>query len=307
MDTEEQWTSVYKSITSHSDYFNQLLLLLPNNILEKQPSKQDVEIDNAEEEDPYGETITGFQTDQVPQSELKDKFHLKIEELRNKRKVAPGDEENEQGRLKRRKIEEKRKNKKDSEKQKSKPKNKSPKAEKTQSTEIKTKTKPPVENLETQSMEFTFDVTSNSHVPSYVKNRKKPLSRQKQLIALQEKQQNLEALKQTPEGKKQVENEAWDTMMKKASGEKVKDDASKLKKSIKKTEAKKAKSSKDWESRIKQQQKSRKEAHAKRKANLDARKQAKKDKKMGVVKKKSSGKARPGFEGKKKSFIGSKK
>lgn len=51
---------------------------------------------------------------------------------------------------------------------------------------------------------------------------------------------------QTEEGQKQLEKEAWTTMMKKARGEKVKDDVDRIKKSIQQDERKKKKSAKQW-------------------------------------------------------------
>jgi len=158
-----------------------------------------------------------------------------------------------------------------------------------------------------QSLEFaSFDTSSGAPVPEYLKNRKKKPSRARLLQIAQENKKALEAKKNTPEGQKVIEEHAWDTMLKKASGEKVKDDIGKLKKTVKREEAKKKKSKKEWEQRVSLQKKSQADAQAKRKTNLEERKQTKKDKKMGITKKKTKGKAgpgRPGFEGKKRQFI----
>jgi len=54
-----------------------------------------------------------------------------------------------------------------------------------------------------------------------------------------ENKQKMEELKGTEEGKKFKEDVAWDTMLKRAQGVKVKDDPKKLKKSIKREEGKK--------------------------------------------------------------------
>lgn len=85
-------------------------------------------------------------------------------------------------------------------------------------------------------------------------------------------------------------------MFKKAQGEKVKDDINKLKKTVKREQAQKKKSQKDWyglqaikqmlmfnrAARISAQKKSQAEAQIKRQKNIDARKQQKKDRRMGV-------------------------
>jgi len=182
---------------------------------------------------------------------------------------------------------------------KKKPKNKPPK---TPDPEPKEKAKAPPVAATTDSLEFTFDVSKQTAVPAYLQQRKKKLSRAMMLQAAQENKRKLEASKDTAEGKKLIDEQAWSNMIKKAQGEKVKDDIGKLKKSVKKQEAKKKKSAKEWDSRVGLQKKSMQDAQIKRKTNLQERKQAKKDKKMGV-KKKSQGKGRAGFEGKKKNYL----
>ncbi|KAJ2354578.1 hypothetical protein IWW50_003917 [Coemansia erecta] len=93
-----------------------------------------------------------------------------------------------------------------------------------------------------------------------------------------------------------------------ARGEKVKDDPKLLRKTIRRGEQQKSKSSREWTDRKKQVAFKIKERVEKRDSNIKARADAKKMKKQGKSKatiqrklqadKKGSGKARPGFEGK---------
>jgi len=82
-----------------------------------------------------------------------------------------------------------------------------------------------------QSIEFaSFDTSSGKPVPTYLQSRKKKPSKAILLQQAQERKKELEILKETTDGQKVASAEAWSNMMKKAQGEKVKDDISKLKK-----------------------------------------------------------------------------
>jgi len=122
--------------------------------------------------------------------------------------------------------------------------------------------------------------------------RKKAKKKKILLEKTMEKQRLLEELKDTEEGKNMKKEVAWDTMMKRAVGEKVKDDPKKLKKSLKRVEHKKVKSKKEWDNRLKQQKKKQNQAVKRREANI----QKKMLRKKGISVPKKS---RPGFEGKK--------
>ena len=89
------------------------------------------------------------------------------------------------------------------------------------------------------------------------------------------------------------ETQTWDKMLQLAQGSKVKDDIQLLKKTVKRKEAEKKKSSGTWKSRQESLQKDIDARQKKRRDNLNARVEDKKSRKMG--KKKSS--KRPGFEG----------
>lgn len=96
------------------------------------------------------------------------------------------------------------------------------------------------------------------------------------MIAEAEKKQNqIKRLSQTPEGQEMIKTQNWDNAMKKASGEKIKDDPKLLKKTLKRQENKKKKSAKEWKHRLNEN----------------------KDDKNGNNKRQ-----RPGFEGKNKKF-----
>lgn len=77
-----------------------------------------------------------------------------------------------------------------------------------------------------------------------------------------------------------VEKHAWDRLEKKAKGEKMRDDAKLLKKSLRKLQSKKKKSSKEWKERRKEESDHLTQKAQQREANLAQRKK------------------RPGFEGK---------
>jgi len=86
---------------------------------------------------------------------------------------------------------------------------------------------------------------------------------------------------------------AWSNALQKAEGVKVKDDPELLKKTIKKQEKLKKKSSKEWADRTEKVDKKQKEKQDKRLKNIKARKQKKVDTKIKKAKKK--GRILPGF------------
>jgi len=149
------------------------------------------------------------------------------------------------------------------------------------------------ENDVDEDIEFgTFDFSSEVPIPTYLSHKKKGKEKKILLEKTMEKQRLLEELKDTEEGKNMKKEVAWDTMMKRAVGEKVKDDPKKLKKSLKRVEHKKVKSKKEWDNRLKQQKKKQNQAVKRREANI----QKKMLRKKGISVPKKS---RPGFEGKK--------
>eukprot|EP01130_Rhizamoeba_saxonica_P001972 TRINITY_DN11791_c0_g1_i1.p1 TRINITY_DN11791_c0_g1~~TRINITY_DN11791_c0_g1_i1.p1 ORF type:complete len:340 (-),score=103.90 TRINITY_DN11791_c0_g1_i1:104-1123(-) len=142
---------------------------------------------------------------------------------------------------------------------------------------------------EDENIEFgTFDYSSGKPVPTYLAQKKKQPNTKILLQRAEARQRKLQELEGTEEGKKLEENQAWDSMIKRARGEKVKDDVKKLKKTIKRKEQKKARSKKKWEERIATQKAAQKKKQVRRERNINMRKK---------------GGSRAGFEGKKRKFI----
>ena len=118
------------------------------------------------------------------------------------------------------------------------------------------------------------------------------------LLAAQKHQARLNGL---DEAKKAdiAEKDTWLNARKRAHGERIRDDTSLLKKTLKRKEKQKTKSSKEWNERLDGVKKSQDMKQKKREANLQKRKEekGKKGGKSGLKKGKGKPKARPGFEG----------
>lgn len=252
------------------------------------------------------EIIPGFSNEvTLTSQELNKRFQERLNLLRTKRK-AP-DDDNPEHDKKRQKIDQRREIKQKKEKGKQNSKQKSgpaaPKDGLHKQLQQQAK-KNSGEKADIKSLEFaSFDMSSGSAVPLYLQQRKKRPSNTVLLQKAQEQQEKMLALQGTEEGKKLASEQAWENMFKKAQGVKVKDDITKLKKSVKREQIQKKKSQKDWAARIAAQKKGQRESQEKRQKNIDARKQQKKDRKMGIKKPKAS---RPGFEGKKHQYINKK-
>ena len=132
-----------------------------------------------------------------------------------------------------------------------------------------------------------------------VKSSKDPKKNLDPQAALNKLKKNKEKIKMWEEkgrsdkASKIENNIAWDNALKKAQGEKVKDDVSLLKKSIKKQKQIKTSSKKKWEKRADEVKNKESAFVEKRETNLNKRIKEKKDKKM----KKLAAKGRhvPGF------------
>jgi len=151
----------------------------------------------------------------------------------------------------------------------------------------------------------TFDFSSGEPVPTYLQNKKRP-SKSQLLKQVQDKKVQQQELQGTEQGDALVKKEAWDTMKKRAQGEKVLNDADKLKKSIKRGQQLKKKRKKEWNQRISKTKKSQVMAQKKRTDNIAAAK----ERKFGGKRKKSfsnnqppNKKQRVGFEGTRKQII----
>jgi len=103
-------------------------------------------------------------------------------------------------------------------------------------------------------------------------------------------------LGETEEAKKLKQEKGWNAALKRAKGEKVRDDVKKLKNSIKLKKKKKFKSTTEWKERTESvvAQKAQRQIH--RQQNIMNAIKKRKEKKIGK-------KGRAGFEGKKKDFL----
>ncbi|KAJ2851127.1 hypothetical protein IWW36_001378 [Coemansia brasiliensis] len=142
------------------------------------------------------------------------------------------------------------------------------------------------------------------------KKSKKGMGAKQQLAKVESRRKEIEELRKEDAAKAEMleQKDQWNKVLDMAKGEKVKDDAKLLRKTIRRNEQQKKKSSREWNERKNKVATQIKERVEKRDANIKARAEAKKMKKQGKSKKaiertlqatkKGSGKARPGFEGK---------
>ena len=144
-------------------------------------------------------------------------------------------------------------------------------------------------------------------------NMSKTKNLQKMLADAEEKKRRLEELKHgTEEEKQKAQNIQWGDAIKEASGERVKDDPAKLRKALKRREAKKKKSAKAWKSRMDNTKEKMDERQKIRSHNLNKRKLggsagANLSKKRIATEDEKTQKSRPGFEGRKQGFLNNKK
>ncbi|KAG0794297.1 hypothetical protein G6F57_007684 [Rhizopus arrhizus] len=135
------------------------------------------------------------------------------------------------------------------------------------------------------------------------KKKKGPTDAKTQLKLVEAKKEKLEKLKHDDKSKAQelLEKEEWNKVLSLATGEKLKDDPKLLKKTIKRQEKQKTKSAQEWRKRTDKQKMDEKKAIKKREENIKAKIEEKKLKKKGIKAKPNKKKARPGFEGGKRS------
>lgn len=148
-------------------------------------------------------------------------------------------------------------------------------------------------------------------------NLNKTKNLQKMLQDAEAKRQKLEALKasQSQEDQAKAIDMQWADTLKEADGQRVKDDPAKIRQTLKRKAAKKAKSQKAWKSRMEQTSAKKDERQKIREHNLQARKiggkvganLSKKRIETGEEEKGKRRLSRAGFEGRKQDFINSGK
>lgn len=137
----------------------------------------------------------------------------------------------------------------------------------------------PVFNRESKMVFSKFEFSEKKNK----KNKKEEKDPTKILEKMKEKEANfkeLEASGSKDKAMEMKEKEKWAIALKRAKGEKVKDDPELLKKSLREEKHKKLHSKKKWEARILDVQKSKQEKQQKRSDNIGARKTEKKKKKI---------------------------
>ncbi|XP_053601722.1 surfeit locus protein 6 homolog [Plodia interpunctella] len=136
----------------------------------------------------------------------------------------------------------------------------------------------PVFNNDGKLVFSKFDFASDSRKERNHKSGEK--DPRKILDNLKQQQEKIRQLEETEDCKaKEVkEKVAWKTVLQKAEGQKVKDDPTLLKKSIKRMEQQKKQSKKQWENRIKSVEQKKEERQKKRKENIGKKKKEKKSK-----------------------------
>ncbi|KAI9278104.1 surfeit locus protein 6-domain-containing protein [Sporodiniella umbellata] len=133
--------------------------------------------------------------------------------------------------------------------------------------------------------------------------KKGPTDAKTQLKQAEAKKDKLEKLKQEDKekAKEMADKEQWNKALSLATGEKLKDDTKLLKKTVKRQEKIKTKSANEWKQRIDKKNYEEKKAIKKREENIKAKIDEKKNKRMGIKTKPTKKKSRPGFEGGKRS------
>ncbi|KAM3966817.1 uncharacterized protein ACR2FA_012355 [Aphomia sociella] len=138
----------------------------------------------------------------------------------------------------------------------------------------------PVFNNDGKLVFSKFDFANVGQRDKAPKSERDP---QKILNNLKQQEEKIRRLEETEDGraKEFKEKVAWKNVLEKAEGQKVKDDPTLLKKSIKRMEQKKKHSKKQWDNRIKNVEQKKDERQKKRKENISKKK---KEKKAKIVK-----------------------
>ncbi|XP_061183968.1 uncharacterized protein LOC133192116 [Saccostrea echinata] len=139
-----------------------------------------------------------------------------------------------------------------------------------------------------------FDFTKNDEKEKH-KNSLHGKDFKRLLENIEKRKSKVENMKEkdAEKAKKMEQKNAWQSVMLRAEGEKVKDDPALLKKALKKKEKMKERKKAKWTERQDAVNKKMEKRQEKRQKNIQSRKQSKKDKKIKLAKKK--GRMVPGF------------
>jgi hypothetical protein len=170
---------------------------------------------------------------------------------------------------------------------------------------------------EEENLQFgTFDFSTGKPVPMYLSNKGPKRKNLPRMLAKAEKLQK-RLQDESEQGQRKAEQYKWDRMIKKAQGGKVRDNPLLIAKKMANIRKQKKKSAIEWQKRNAQVEKDKDIRLQRRQANIKAKMDRKK---MSAIRKtigasklktpskkhsggKKSGTRRPGFEGKKGSFI----
>ena len=238
---------------------------------------------------------------------LKDRFHQRLEELRAARKADGTDGKGPRSRQDlieaRRKKEEQRKAHKKQLRQKAKEEEKRKQADliargsPLMSPSLQSPGSPLPNNFSYGRIAFPNGQQSSADL-SLLHNARKPKGPQDPRTALQAAQNKEKRIAGFDKAKRDdiAEKDVWLNSLKRAQGERIRDDSSLLKKTLKRKEKQKKKSEEKWDERLEGVRKGQEMRQKKRENNLAKRKEekGKGGKKDGKGKPK---KARPGFEG----------
>ena len=282
-----------------------------------EPDSEDEEDEDSSsgEEEVFGslaQTHNGLNQDNPDVTEeLRQKLRERLEELKLKRQRKPEIELNGKRSVERRRKKDQQKHKKQQKKEKSKEFQKRLKESKQTGIFMDDDSQKKRKVEEDNFAYSTLVVNNGKATPSYLSQS--PVSKK---AATKKKIEELESLKnelkqkklENPEEAKKMENDlSWKNAFDRTSGEKVKDDLTKLKKSLKAKEKKKQKSKEAWENREKQLEEKQKERQEKRKMNIREHSMKKKIKQLQRRGRAIPEKLRAGFEGKRKTVLNRKK
>jgi len=161
-------------------------------------------------------------------------------------------------------------------------------------------------DLDTELKFSTFDFSTGRPLPSYLAKRRAPLNVLLKKAEAQKKE--LEDLKKNQ--RDQIHSKkVFEKLLQKAQGEKIRDNPTLLKKTMKRKQKQKAKSAAQWKERKDTVTRHQQEKQQKRTENIRNRKlnKGKKAKDQKPTRKERKEGNRPGFEGKRKSFLNQKK